>query len=216
MTDGARNRAFDDLAAATDLPHVRRMTVAVALISEALSERGMNATLVGGGALEFHAPDTYATSDIDLVVEGGDRTDLDSTFTALGFKRRHRHWVRGDVFVEVPGNWMSDPTEACAIGDHTIRVIRKEIVLADRIIGFKHWNVTAYGAQALALMAAVGGNLDEDMLEKKLRAEDAMDAYELLRRLGASGEPVSDERLRVEVDQLRTRFRRREREDDAR
>src|SRR5205823_723395 len=124
-----------------------------AVISEVLRRRGMEATLVGGGAIEFHAPDVYVTTDLDLIVEGRPRVELDAALTGFGFVRRGRHWVMDELFVEVPGNWMSDPVDVVDVGGLTLRVIRREIVLADRIIGFKHWRTTAYGAQAIALLA---------------------------------------------------------------
>lgn len=139
-------RAIFDQSVRSDVPHVEKLTVVAAVISELLRQHGMVATLVGGGAIEFHAPGVYTTSDIDFVVEGRTRTDLDAVLLDFGFERRGRHWVLHDIFIEVPGNWMSDPVELVEVGSLSLRVVRKEIVLADRIIGFKHWRTTAYGA----------------------------------------------------------------------
>lgn len=173
-----------------EAPHVEKITVAAAVISEVLRQRGMEATLVGGSAIEFHAPDVYATSDLDFIVEGRARADIDSALTEFGFARRGRHWVLGDLFVEVPGNWMSDPVEVVEIGALRLRVVRREIVLADRIIGFKHWRTTAYGAQALALLEAFGASMDEQLLRDRLRAEHAEDALDALIALSTRGGTV--------------------------
>ena len=51
-----------DRTMAGDQPHAEKITIAAAVLSEVLRRRGMEATLVGGGAIEFYAPDTYATS----------------------------------------------------------------------------------------------------------------------------------------------------------
>ena len=195
-------RALLDRTLAEDRPHVERLTVAAAVISEVLRRNGMQATLVGGGAIEFHASDVYTTSDIDLVVEGKSRDELDAALTEFGFSRRGRHWVYGDLFVEVPGNWMSDPVDLVAVGPLTLRVIRREIVLADRIIGFKHWRATAFGAQAIALLALFGRSLDERLLLERVRAEDAEDALGVLRDIAAGNAPVSEEQLRSVLDRL--------------
>ena len=40
-----------------DGPHAEKITVAAAVLSEVLRRRGMEATLVGGGAIEFYAPE---------------------------------------------------------------------------------------------------------------------------------------------------------------
>ena len=198
-------RQLLDESAAAGRSHVEKMTIAAAIVSEVLRRGGMEATLVGGGAIEFHAPDVYATSDIDLVVEGRTRAELDVALTELGFVRRGRHWVRGDLFLEVPGNWMSDPVDVVPIGPLTLRVIRREIVLADRIIGFKHWGATSYGAQAVALLVAFGDSLDEALLRKRLREEDAEDALAALQSLAGSPARVEETTLQRVLDQLHGR-----------
>lgn len=196
-----------DRSMSSSLPHVERLTMAVAVISEALRQRGMQATLVGGGAIEFHASDVYTTSDIGLVVEGAPREEIDAALAPLGFTRRGRHWVRGDLFVEVPGNWMSDPVETIPVGALSLRVVRREVVLADRIIGFKHWQATGYGAQAVALLALFGDSLDAGMLRDRLRAEDAEDALEALQGVVRSGSEVTEARLQEVLATLQRRRR---------
>jgi hypothetical protein len=71
----AELRDLLDTSLRGERPHVEKITVASAIISEALRRNGMEATLVGGGAIEFHASDVYSTNDIDLVVEGKSRHD---------------------------------------------------------------------------------------------------------------------------------------------
>jgi hypothetical protein len=195
-------RAILDHALHTDMPHVERLAIAAAVISELLRRHGMVATLVGGGAIELYAPGVHATSDIDLVVEGGTRTDLDAVLVAFGFERRGRHWVLEDLFVEVPGNWMSDPVDVVSVGSLSLRVVRQEVVLADRIIGFKHWRTTAYGAQALALLQVLGASLDDRLLRARLRAEDAEDAYDVLRELADSGTTIGEAELEAVLRRL--------------
>jgi len=117
-------------------------------------------------------------------------------------RRRGRHWVLGELFVEVPGNWMSDPVDVVQVGPLSLRVVRAEIVLADRIIGFKHWRTTAYGAQAIALLQVLGPLLDMSLLLDRLRAEDAEDAYAALLALTASLETVGADELDIVLQTL--------------
>src|SRR5262249_10360871 len=107
----------------SERPHVERLTLATAGLQTALREAGMEATLVGGGAVEFHTPDAYITHDIDLVVERRTREAIDEVFSALGLARRGRHWVRGDLFVEEPGNHLSEPADEFPVGPYTLRVV---------------------------------------------------------------------------------------------
>jgi hypothetical protein len=164
----------------------------------------MRATLVGGGAIEFHASDLYTTSDLDFVVEGRSRADLDAALTDFGFSRRGRHWILGELFVEVPGHVMPDPVDVVPVGPLTLRVVRREVVLADRIVGFKHWRATAYGAQAIALLALFGGTLDENLLRERVRAEDAEDALDALRALAEQGATVNEDTLQGLLQRLRS------------
>jgi len=196
-------RALLDATLAGDRPHVEKLTVTAAVVSAVLRREGMEATLVGGGAIEFHAAEIYTTSDIDLVVEGRTRAAMDSALTAFGMTRSGRHWLIGGMFIEVPGNAMTDPTETAMVGPLPLRVVRREIALADRIIGFRHWGATGYGAQAVAMLALFGATLDEAMLLQRLRDEGAVDALEPLRLLARSESRVDDAELGALLDRLK-------------
>lgn len=187
-------QALDD-AWASDRTHVERITLVAAVLTTALQEAGMTATLVGGGAVEFYAPNAYTTTDIDLVVEGRTRDAIDGVFTTLGMRRQGRHWVRGDLFVEVPGDYLSEPADEFGFGPLTLRVIRKEYVLGDRIVGFRHWKYWGYGQQAIDLITAFGNELDEDVLRGYLRKEGSEDAFDLLRDVAASEGTLTERAL---------------------
>lgn len=60
------------------------------------------------------------------------------------------------------------------------------MVLANRIVGFRHWGTTAFGPQALAMLAVFGDSLDEGLLQGRVRAEGATDAWIALRELAES------------------------------
>ena len=200
-------RALETIIGETDRSHVERLTLVAAIISEALGQRGLEATLVGGGAVEFYDPGAHTTSDIDLVVERKRQIrDLESelidVFTKLGFERHGRHWKRSDLFVEIPARAMTDPTEVFQVGPYALRVVRKEIVLAERIVGFKHWRYTGHGAQAIDMIAAFGDEIDQPLLQRYLQREDAEDAFEVLRKLAHSNVIVDDEVLRKELMNL--------------
>ncbi len=195
------------LLADKNRPHVERLAIAAAIISEALRARSLDAILVGGAAIEFYDPGAYTTSDIDLVVERRApvpdlQSALSEVFVSLGFSARGRHWVREELFIEVPGISMPDPTVTFSIGPYTLRVVHKEIALGERIVGFKHWRYTAYGAQAADLIASFGSELDEALLREYLRREGAEDAYDVLRKLAGSHEPITTAILERELDLL--------------
>lgn len=179
----------------SDRPHTERMVWSAAIIATALHRAGMRATLVGGGAIEFHAPEVYTTSDLDFVVEGRSRAEIDLVMRSLGLERSGRHWVMGDLYVEVPSNVMEEPVDTEAVGPFELRVIRKEYVLADRIVGFRHWKAWGHGEQAVALIRSFGKDLDETVLRAKLRKEGAEHAFGVLRKLAVNDKEVTPQRL---------------------
>lgn len=195
MNDADLRQALEQTVNAKDLPHVERFTFAAAIIATALERAGMQAILVGGGAIEFYAPESYATADIDFVVERGTREKLSQVFESLGLTRKDRHWFLGDLFVEVPSFHMEDPYERFTLGPFQLRVVRKEIVLAERVIGFRYWKTWSYGSQAIEMIKAFGSELDEEILRKRLRQDQAEEAYELLRDLASSEEKVTEAML---------------------
>lgn len=201
MTTDELRHALDE-AWNSDREHVERLMLVTAILQTALREAGMEATLVGGGAIEFHAPGAYTTTDIDLVVERRTRETINEVFTALGFVKPSRHWKRGDIYVEVPGNYVSDPIEEVPIDRFILRVVRKEVVLADRIVGFREWKQSAYALHAMDMIRAFGGELDEAPLRAHLRREGAEQYLNPIREMALSGRTISEK----EIEQLWHRY----------
>jgi hypothetical protein len=75
-------------------------------------------------------------------------------------------------------------------------------LLRDRVVGFKQWEYTAYGQQAVDMLAAFGDELDEAWLLKELRREASLDALEALRALAESDQRVTEGVLRNLLDRL--------------
>lgn len=206
-------RALDLLLSAgvaeDPIDHARQVAMITSIVAAAFEESGLRVTLVGGSAIEVYAPGIFKSGDIDLVIEAvsgpNARSRLDPVFASLGFQREGRHWKRGDLFVEVPSLSLDEPSEAVRVGHFPLRIVTKEVLLADRVVGFRHWGHTAYGEQAIEMMAAFGESLNMDFLVPRLVREGSMDAFEALVSLAESGEPVSEERLQALLEQLRAR-----------
>lgn len=183
------------------MAHAARVAEVAGILYEAFEQGGYRCTLVGGSAIEVYAPGGYTSGDIDVVIAPtstrGDAATIGDIFRELGFSPRDRHWTIGDLFVEVPSRTREEPEEVVSVGPATLRIVRKEVLLADRIVGFKHWGYTAYGQQAIVMLAAFGDDLDVAWLEDRLRREDSEDAYRALRELAAGDEHVTEERLQA-------------------
>jgi hypothetical protein len=155
----------------------------------------MRATLVGGGALEFYVPDGYQTSDLDFVVERGTRETINDVLLSLGLRRNGRHWIRDDLFVEVPGNYMDEFVDEVPVGPFTLRVITKEALRAERIVGFRHWKYWGHGLQALDMLYAFGDELHLEPLRAALRKEGAEHAFDILLDVVESGKGMDAQAL---------------------
>lgn len=175
--------------------HVERLILVTAILQTALRQAGMVPTLVGGAAIEFYAPGAYTTSDIDLVVERKTREAIHEVFTALGLSRQGRHWVRGDLYVEVPGNYLGEAADEVPIGRFTLRVVRKESVLADRIVGVRAWKYWGYAFEAIDMLRTFGNALDEESVKRHLRGEGAEELYEPLREMAKLDRPVTEKEI---------------------
>jgi hypothetical protein len=195
--------------ASDPLDHAKQIAAIAAILHCAFQNAGLTPTLVGGSAIEIHAPGIFASGDIDLVVEaasaggsGSIRERAAAVFADLGFKKEGRHWTKGDLFVEVPGHSLEDPAELIHVGPFVFRVIAKEALLVDRLSGFKHWRYTGHGQQAVDMIAAFGDDLNTERLDEALKREDVRDAYEVLRKVAASREPVTEQSLRQLLSEL--------------
>lgn len=178
-------------------------------LSEEFSSHGLRAVLVGGSAIEVWAPGAYVSDDTDVVVTGRPTgTPLPERAAAvlqsLGFVKHGLGWEMGPLYVHVVGYDVHDPTTEIVLGSLRFEAVTPEVLLADRMIGFKHWpNSTAYGQQAIALLAALGDNLDEEWLRGRLRRDSAEDVLDALRGPMANGEPITLGQLELLQERLR-------------
>lgn len=95
--------------------------------------------------------------------------------------------------------------ELVDVGGSLFRVVRKEVPLRDRLVGFKHWRHTTYGDQAVAMLIAFGNDVDMEWLEPELRRENALDALEALQHLTRSDVRLTHEHLLTTIDRLHRR-----------
>jgi hypothetical protein len=184
--------------------HAGQVAGVLGVLSEAFGNHGFTITLVGGSAIEVHAPGIYMSGDIDVVIERGTgaSVDRDDVFKSLGFGRVGRHWRRDELFVETVPGPLAGPADEVEVAGAVFRVVRKEVLLRDRIVGFKHWRHTAYGDQAIAMLVAFERDVDAEWLQKELAREGAEDALDALRRVATSGASVTHEGLLAIIDDL--------------
>ena len=201
--------ALADGLSQSPLAHAEQVADVAGILYEAFAAEGHTATLVGGSAIEIHAPGVYLSGDLDYVIEASRQATkkVDEVFEGLGFQKQGgRHWVSGELFVECVSGPVAGPTEEVRVGEHVFRVVTKEVALRDRVVGFKQWGYTGYGEQAVDMLAAFGDELDEGWLVPELKREDSLDALEALKELAVRpGREVTAETLGALLERLRNK-----------
>jgi hypothetical protein len=192
--------------------HAEQVAQIAAVLYEAFEAVGLQCTLVGGSAIEVHAPGVYRSGDIDVVIDTveGVRSNprVHEVFSRLGFERKGRYWILEDLLVDT-WSLLSEPDEVVRVGNSTFSVIKKEVLLRDRVVGFKWWDhSTSYGQQVVYMLAVFGDDLDMEWLRPELESEKALDAFMELEKLAGADEPITEETL--ERVQARLRGSRRE------
>jgi hypothetical protein len=173
----------------------------MAALSEAFNSHGLRAVLVGGSAIEVWAPGAHMSMDTDVVVTGRpSELPLPERAAAvlqeLGFQKQGVGWELGSLFVHVVGYDVTEPVASVALGSLRFEAVKPEVLLADRMVGFKHWpNTTSYAQQAMAMLAALGNDLDEGWLRERLQSEGALDVLDALRGLMARNVSITEEEL---------------------
>jgi hypothetical protein len=184
----------------SDDPHARAEQIAFLMdvLRGAFEEVGLRVILVGGSAIEVWAPGAHVSDDRDLVITGPPSTvprpqRAAAVLESLGFVRKGMGWAREQLFLHVVGYDLDEPSVEAILGGHRFEVVKPEVPLADRLVGFRHWQgTTAYALQAAAMLAALGPDLDREWLLERLTREGATEALDAIEEWLASGKPLTE------------------------
>lgn len=139
--------------------------------------------LVGGGAVELYTDGAYTTGDLDFV--GDVSGEVAEVLDRSGFRRAGRHWIheQGRVFLEFPGSHLEPPSEPARLrrAGVTLRIIRAEALLADRLAAWKFWRSEVDLLNALRLLHARRGRLELGEVRRCARALEVEDEWRRLR-----------------------------------
>jgi hypothetical protein len=149
---------------------LKRQLLVVGLISKLLEERGKPApVLIGGGALSYYTREAYFTANIDLAY--ADREALDGVLGELGFSKRGRYWLNGDldIPIEVPVGVLSGESAPVEIAELesglTCTVLGVEDLIVDRLSFCKHWKYQIDCEMAELLVRRYAADIDWVYLE---------------------------------------------------
>lgn len=149
-----------------------------AVVSQALEEAGIVATLSGGAAVSIYSENAYESVDLDFVTAAF-VDELKAVLLPLGFVHSGQPRLsvfehpRSKWYVEFPpaplsfGGTYVDPSDCARIdaGPGHIRVITPTHSVMDRLAAAAAWNEPQSMDQALLVAKSCGGKIDWKLLD---------------------------------------------------
>ena len=171
----------------SELKRISKLTInaqqigVAAIIAEEFRKRGISSVLVGGAAVAFYTMEGYVTKDIDMILAGDTKTDIEEVMIILGFKRtstyRHFEHELYKFVVEFPpgpvqvGNKVIEKVNEIDLGRRKVKIISIEDIIMDRIIAGVEWRDENSIAQAKLLWQFNQSEIDTTYLKEFAKKE---------------------------------------------
>jgi hypothetical protein len=172
-----RNAVDDVIVEAKKVERGFQRTIFVmSILTPKLEDEGVLAVVVGGAAVEFYTRDWYATGDIDLAINKGERKNLGKILEEMGFAPMGRMWVREELglYIEAPGDVKDiDPKKVTKVDTDSgyAYIIGLEDIIFDRIQAAEHWKSTSDQEQAIRMASEYWDKIDWKYLLTKCKEE---------------------------------------------
>lgn len=154
---------------------LNKKALLIGYVFEKLSERGVDACLVGGEAVELYTAGQFVTGDIDITV--ADRTFAERIFLSIGFTKEGMIWLNEDLKVafQIVARYPSRAEKIRIIRAHSfaIKVVGVEDLIIDRLVAAKYWrsNPKLDSEQATVLFHNFRKSIDIAYLKRRASEE---------------------------------------------
>jgi len=180
---------YKELKQESDL--FKRRMFFVAFYTQKLKENGVDAILVGGEAIDLYTAGSFASADIDLVVNN--KVITEKLLNRFGFaKQDNTLWFNEDlnIVVQVIAESYTGDTEKLRkfkLKKYEIRVAAPEDLIAKRLYSMKFWksNPKLEFEQSVALLALFSDSIDNQYLNRLARKDDTEDVLAEARKYAA-------------------------------
>ena len=174
-----------------DIPFKRRILF-IAILTQKLKEKGADAILVGGEAVDLYTAGAFATSDIDLVVNNKALTE--KLLNRFGFsKEANGLWLSRDLNIVVqvilePYTGDARKLRTFRVKDLDLKVAAPEDLIRNRLYSLKFWksNQQLDLEQSITLLRIFSDELDDAYLDTIAKENDIEDVLAEARRLASS------------------------------
>lgn len=170
----------------------RRRISFIAFLAKRLKENDVDAVLVGGQAIDLYTAGTFATSDIDLVVNN--KTVAEKLLNRFGFGKEGGNglWFNRDlniVIQVIPDSYSGDidMIREFKVKEYELRVAAPEDLIANRLYSAKFWksNTQRDLEQAVALLKIFSDSIDNAYLGDLAKKNDVKDYLDQVRKIAS-------------------------------
>jgi hypothetical protein len=169
----------------------KRRILFVAILTRKLKEKGADAILVGGEAIDLYTAGTFATSDIDLVISNKALTE--KLLNRFGFsKEANGLWLGRELNIVVqlilgPYTGNAQKLRTFRVKDVELKVAAPEDLIRNRLYSLKFWkgNQQLDLEQSVSLLRIFSNELDDAYLDRIAKENDIVDVLAEARRLAS-------------------------------
>ena len=159
----------------------KRRILFLGFLTKTLEQNGVEAVLVGGQAIDIYTAGTFATTDIDLVVDN--KIIAEKLLNRFGFgKEANGLWLNEDlaIVVQVISQTYSGDSNKLRkfiVRDYEIRVAAPEDLIQNRLYSAKFWksNTQRDMEESIALLRIFADSIDNSYLDRLAKENDVED-----------------------------------------
>ncbi|MDE1725489.1 MAG: hypothetical protein KGH76_06300 [Thaumarchaeota archaeon] len=159
----------------------RRRLYFIGFFTETLKQNGVKAILVGGEAIDVYTAGTFATADIDLVVDN--KIITENLLNRFGFgKKSNGLWFNQDLVIVIqiitnPYSGDLKKLRKFKIKDYELKVAAPEDLIQNRLYSAKFWKSTPQRdmEESIALLRIFADSIDDTYLDKIAKENDIID-----------------------------------------
>lgn len=159
----------------------KRRTLFLGFLTKTLKQNGIEVILVGGQAIDLYTAGTFATTDIDLVVDN--KITAEKLLNRFGFgKEANGLWLNKDLAIVIqiisqPYSGDSNKLRKFKVRDYEIKVAAPEDLIQNRLYSAKFWksNIQRDMEESIALLRIFADSIDNSYLDRLAKENDIED-----------------------------------------
>ncbi len=165
------------------ITHHSSLEEIAAIVSEALTAKGLEAVLSGGAVVTIYSKNEYQSNDLDFVSPESIK-ELEEVMRSLGFQKEGRHFTHPNTkfFVEFPaaplavGNQPVKKWDQLKTAHGTIQILTPTDSVMDRLAGYFAWKDKQNLDQAV--MIALRHPIKFSKIKAWAKTENEIEKYE--------------------------------------